>query len=51
MENKPLFEHIQFNVDFFLQVHPDAFVMLSGGSNPPNTGFDVKRLKRLTGLN
>ena len=51
MESKVLYEHIQFNVDSFLQVLSDSLVMVSGDSNPPSTCFDVKCLNRLTGLN
>ena len=49
-ENWDLYNHIQSNVDAFLRNHPDALVLVTGDFNPTSTGFDVNRVKRLTGL-
>ena len=50
MENTELYDHIQLNVESCLSRHPDALVMVTGDFNPISTGFDGKRLKRLSGL-
>ena len=50
MENTELYDHIQLNVESCLSRHPDALVMVTGDFNPISTGFDEKRLKRLSGL-
>jgi hypothetical protein len=49
-ENWDLYNHIQSNVDAFLRNQPDALVLVTGDFNPTSTGFDVNRVKRLTGL-
>ena len=49
-ENAQLYSHIQSNVDSFLQLHPDALVLVTGDFNFRSTGFDANYIKRSTGL-
>ncbi len=49
-ENAQLYSHIQSNVDSFLQLHPDALVLVTGDFNFRSTGFDANYIKRITGL-
>ena len=49
-ENAELYSHIQCNVHSFLQLHPNALVLVTGDFNPRSTGFDAKHVKRLVGL-
>ena len=49
-ENAELYSHIQCNVDSFLQLHPNALVLVTGDFNPRRTGFDASHVERLVGL-
>ena len=47
-ENAELYSHIQCNVDSFLQLHPDALILVTGDFNFRSTG--ANHIKRTTGL-
>ena len=49
-ENAELYSHIQCNVDSFLQLHPDALILVTGDFNFRSTGLDANHIKRITGL-
>ena len=49
-QNLELYQHIQQNVDSFLCNHPDALVMITGDFDPVSTGFNVNRVRQMTGL-
>ena len=49
-ENAELCSHIQCNVDSFLQLHPDAIILITGDFNFRSTGLDANHIKRITGL-
>ena len=49
-ENAELCSHIQCNVDSFLQLHPDALILVTGDFNFRSAGLDANHIKIITGL-
>ena len=49
-ENAELYSHIQCNFDSFLELHPDALVLVTGDFNFRSTGLGANHIKRITGL-